>query len=146
VRQEEERVMISLNRRRGPKTAQFLRHDAHEIAVLDPESRLLAFWYLKRRWKEERARSSRYGCALSMVVVSDRSDDVPQLKYWLLTRLRLPDLVGRSRDRRYIVVLPETDLCGALRVSTRIQIETGCKNIEVMSFPADAAKMDEEFR
>jgi diguanylate cyclase (GGDEF)-like protein len=140
--------------------------------VSDPLTGLYNIRFLKQRFKEELSRSLRHNLQLSLIVVSlgtrqivgvpgntDRA--VKNVARILVTSLRDIDLLGRSGETEFCLVLPSTPLKEGTFVAERIQraiseefnsgigpTDALCMpvNTGIASFPEDGASAAELIR
>jgi GGDEF domain-containing protein len=114
------------------------------VSIYDHDSGLYADWYLGLRLHEEVARSRRYGQPLSLLLIEDSEgylgETVKRLLFQALNAcVRNTDIVAHLTDKRFAVMLTETDRGGAAVVAERMRESLPLRTIEVgmASFPED---------
>jgi diguanylate cyclase (GGDEF)-like protein len=109
-----------------------IEHDS----VIDPLTGLYSFTFFKKRLKEEYQRAVRYETDISLVIVSfdnlDKTNEVfgqqlinylmMKMANLLLNKTRTSDIVARSTDDLYYIILPQTDEQGAFLEAERIRV------------------------
>lgn len=105
-------------------------------SVVDQLTGLYNFPFFKRRLKEEHLRAVRYETDISLVVVGLENLDkisetfgqqltnylVMKMSNLLLNKTRVSDIVARSADDRFYIILPQTDEQGSFLEAERIRI------------------------
>ena len=91
-----------------------------KLVIYERDTGLFAYWFISLRCEEECHRALRYSRPLSVAVI----EPAPEAESWvevtdritkaLQKHLRKVDLGGYLGNGRFVMVLPETDLAGAL--------------------------------
>jgi GGDEF domain-containing protein len=119
-----------------------------KLAIYERQTGLFALWYLALRCEEECKRASRYEHALTVLLIeparnSSAWDVNEELVSWLRSQLRATDLAGYLGNGRYVVLMPETALAHARRVSKRVLREVASSEAGLACYPDDGATFDE---
>ena len=144
----------ALEHRRLSKTAE-------KFAVMDELTDVYNHRFLKAALHREIRRASRFGQALSIVVIDvDRPDEngappsdpvLKELASVLASQVRTFDILARFREDKFVVTLPQTSRAGATEAADRIRAAVekhaftpsapGAVTVSlgVASFPQDAA-------
>jgi GGDEF domain-containing protein len=115
--EREVRVERSLGRVRGYR---------ERLSIYDEESGFYADWYFGLRLREEIARSARYDQPFTLVLIEDLARGLGESLRTLVFRcldetLRTTDMVAHINDSRFVVLLTNTHLRGALVAMRRIR-------------------------
>jgi two-component system cell cycle response regulator len=102
------------------------KRELEDAVVVDPQTGLYNLRFLHRRLPEEFARAQRYDDTLAFLVlaldggrVADRQ--AQKIGEALARIVRTVDLLARSGDAEFAILLPSTHLAGALPVARRAQ-------------------------
>ncbi len=114
------------------------------LAIYDRETGLLAYWYFILRLDEEVVRCVRYGQVFSILLFEAQtgrwaSDDESVLFRAMAESFRSCDLVAHLGNLRFIVLLTNTDVPGAMVWRERLRADEQLRDLTVgrASFPAD---------
>jgi len=105
-------------------------------SIIDPLTGLYSYAFFKRRLKEEFQRAVRYETDISLVIVSfenlDKTNEtfgqqmmnylMMKMANLLLNKTRASDIVARSADDMFYIILPQTDEQGAYLEAERIRV------------------------
>ncbi len=98
-----------------------LAEEGHRLAIFDRQTGLYADWYMQLRFREEAARSERYGQPVTLLSVwANSDDDFPAIVRGLTDGLRATDLPGYHDRLHCVVLLPGTTPEGGLALARRI--------------------------
>lgn len=121
-----------------------MRPYGQRLSIYDKDSGSYADWYFGLRLREEIARSDRYDQPFVLLLVEDLARGLGESMRKIVFRclddtLRSTDMVARVNDRRFVVLLTNTDLRGALVATTRIResLQPGQISIGVACHPED---------
>jgi GGDEF domain-containing protein len=119
-----------------------------KLAIYERQTGLFAHWYLALRCQEECKRASRYEHPLAVLLIeparASKAWDVnEELVSWLRGQLRATDLAGYLGNGRYVVLMPETALAHAKRVSKRLLRDVAGSEAGLACHPEDGANFDE---
>lgn len=118
------------------------------MAMYEPESGLLAYWYLTLRGTEECERASRYERALTLLLVEATPEVATwvgqgRLVDWLKRGLRAVDITGDLGNGRFAALMPETDVADARHVAARLQRDVGGVRTSLSTLGVDGITFDE---
>ena len=99
--------------------------EGRKLAIYDRETGLYAYWYLVLRGEDECARAKRYSWPFTLVVIEQSSSANAwamqgALTSWCRLNLRSVDIGAYVGNSRFVVLMPNTDMAGALRIERRI--------------------------
>lgn len=121
-----------------------------KLAIYDRDTGLFAHWYMTLRGQEECARAERYDRGLSMLIIEPRSASATaewavkgEIDRWIQTELRATDIAGYLGNSRYLILAPEADAAGGVRLVERLHTEVGQVDIGFSAFPEDGAVFQE---
>jgi len=104
------------------------RHVEHSrrLAIFDPETGLLAEWYVSARIAEECERARSFGSVFAVTAVqvdrADTSEDREDaLVEWMRSKTRATDIAGNVGGGRYLLLLPNTSGEQATELLKRMQ-------------------------
>lgn len=112
------------------------------LAIYERETGLFAYWYLLLRGEEECKRANRYARSLSLLIIEathgsgDSSSD-GSLIAWMDGHLRATDIAGYLGNRRFLVLMPETEPPAATEAMARLLAEHERVEAALVSWPAD---------
>lgn len=121
-----------------------VRDYSQSLSIYDRESGLYADWYFGLRLDQEIARCNRYGHPFTLLLIEQTGgsldDSVRRLVFSALDdALRNTDIVAHLTDKRFAVLLTNTDSDGARRAGDRLREGLMPRPIRVgmASFPED---------
>jgi hypothetical protein len=121
-----------------------------KLAIYDRDTGLFAHWYMTLRGQEECARAERYDRSLSMLIIEPSSASATaewavkgEIDRWIQTELRATDLAGYLGNSRYLILAPEADAAGGVRLTERLHAEVGPVDVGFSAFPEDGTVFEE---
>jgi PleD family two-component response regulator len=128
-----------------------LRRPARQAAPEARDVRSAEAVALERRLHEEFERARRYSLAFSLILLAVEALDGAgdRIAGELRRILRLPDFVGRYREREFAVLLPETGADGARRSIGRMRerlaaVPPGTLSAGIVSYPHPAVTQPDD--
>lgn len=141
------RIMVSLRLKASKEVLKERTHQMEEESLRDELTKLYNRRYIKERMYEETSRAKRFGHIISCVIF-----DVDQFKgvndlygheagdkilieiaEAIKAHVRAVDIVGRYGGEEFVILLPQTDLDGALVVAEKLRSTIENKKIEFAS-------------
>lgn len=114
------------------------------LAIYDRETGLFAYWYFGMRLEEEMDRARRHGEPLAILLVESTrgrlaSEEEQLLFGGLAETFRGSDMVAHLGNLRFVVLLPHTDVSGALIAVRRLRLRFSVDQFQIglASFPED---------
>lgn len=121
-----------------------VRQYGERLSIYDKGSGFYANWYFGLRLCEEIARSNRYGQPFTLLLVEDLARGLGESMRKVVFRcmdetLRSTDIVAHLNESRFVVLLTNTDLRGALVAIRRIResLQAGEVRVGVACYPED---------
>ena len=121
-----------------------------KLALYDRDTGLFAHWYMTLRGQEECSRTERYDRGLSMLIIEPSPAIATaewavkgEIDRWIQTELRATDIAGYLGNSRYLILAPEADAAGGVRLVERLNVEVGQLDIGFSAFPEDGTVFQE---
>ena len=121
-----------------------VRGYGERLSIYDKESGFYADWYFGLRLREEIARSARHDQPFTLLLIEDVARGLGEsLKKFVFRcldeALRTTDMVAHLNERRFVVLLTNTRLRGALVAVRRIResLQPGNVHVGIACYPED---------